>query len=82
MERVSQTEHFVLIETEDIDFSILRAAVKANTMLYKVRIKNNMHGYQRNQLIDIDASSAAEAIKIAESIDMFADVSIEQVVIK
>ena len=76
MERVTQTEYYVLIETEDIDFSMLRAAVKEKLMIYRVRIKNNMHGYQSNQVVEIEATSVEEALRIAQAKDIYADVNL------
>lgn len=44
--------------------------------MYKVRIKNTMFGYERDQIVEITADSEAAAIEKARNIDCFAEVSI------
>ena len=46
-------------------------------MEYAVKIKNEMFGYERNQVILIEAKNKDDAIKAAQDIDCFADGSIE-----
>lgn len=42
--------------------------------MYKVRIVNTMYGYERDQILNIEADSLSQAVKKAEAIDMFAEV--------
>jgi hypothetical protein len=44
--------------------------------MYKVRIKNTMFGYERDQVVEIAADSEKDALKKAQDIDCFAEVSI------
>ena len=44
--------------------------------MYKVRIKNTMFGYERDQIVEIAADSEKAALKKAQDIDCFAEVSI------
>ena len=44
--------------------------------MYKLRIKNTMFGYERDQTVEIAADSEAAALKKALDIDCFAEVSI------
>ena len=43
---------------------------------YKIRIVNTMFGYERDQIIEVKASSEAEAINSGLEIDFFADVTV------
>lgn len=45
-------------------------------MTFKIRIKNSMYGYERDQIIHIDAESEQTALQIAQRYDTYADVSI------
>jgi len=47
-------------------------------MKYTVRIKNSMYGYERNQVVQIEAETEQQAISAAQTIDCFADVTIEK----
>jgi hypothetical protein len=44
--------------------------------MYKVRIKNTMFGYERDQIVEIVADSEKAALAKARDIDCFAKVSI------
>jgi hypothetical protein len=44
--------------------------------MYKVRIKNTMFGYERDQIVEISADSEKTALEKARDIDCFAEVSI------
>jgi hypothetical protein len=44
--------------------------------MYKVRIKNTMFGYERDQIVEIAADSEKAALAKAQDIDCFAEVSI------
>jgi hypothetical protein len=44
--------------------------------MYKVRIKNTMFGYERDQIVEIAADSEEAALAKARDIDCFAEVSI------
>jgi hypothetical protein len=46
-------------------------------MKYVVRIKNDMFGYQRNQILEVEAATEQEAIARGKQIDRFANISIE-----
>jgi hypothetical protein len=46
--------------------------------MIKVRIVNSMFGYERNQILEIDASNRKEALEIAQKKDTFAEVSIAE----
>ena len=48
-------------------------------MKYTIRIKNDMFGYERNQTMQVDAYSEAEAIKAGRKIDRFANITIEKI---
>ena len=50
----------------------------AATKTYKVRVQNNMHGYQSNRVISVEAVSEKEALEIAQRKDVYADVRIEK----
>jgi hypothetical protein len=49
---------------------------QGESVMYKVRIKNTMFGYERDQIVEIAADSEAAALKKARDIDCFAEVSI------
>lgn len=66
----------MLIETEDIDFSMLRSAVKAQENTYSIRIKNDMYGYERDIVVSINAISAEHALAIAREKDIYAEVTL------
>lgn len=44
--------------------------------MYKVRIKNTMFGYERDQIVEIAADNEKAALAKAQNIDCFADISI------
>ena len=44
--------------------------------MYKVRIKNTMFGYERDQIVEIAAESEKQALEKALNIDYFAEVNI------
>jgi hypothetical protein len=44
--------------------------------MYKVRIKNTMFGYERDQIVEIAADSEKAALAIAQEKDIYAEVSI------
>ena len=44
--------------------------------VYKLRIVNKMHGYERDQIIEIEARSEAQALAKGYAIDCFAEVKI------
>ena len=46
--------------------------------MFKIRIKNTMFGYERDQIVEIAADSEAAALEKARDIDCFAEVSIVQ----
>jgi hypothetical protein len=49
---------------------------QGESAMYRVRIKNTMFGYERNQIVEIVAESEAAALAQAQNIDYYADVSI------
>jgi hypothetical protein len=49
---------------------------QGKSVMYKVRIKNTMFGYERDQVVEIAADSEAAALAKARDIDCFAEVSI------
>ena len=54
----------------------LSAIAGEEETMYKVRIKNTMYGYERDQIVEIAADSETAALKKAQDIDCFAEVSI------
>jgi hypothetical protein len=49
---------------------------QGESVMYKVRIKNTMFGYERDQIVEIAADNEAAALAKARDIDCFAEVSI------
>jgi hypothetical protein len=43
---------------------------------FKVRIKNDMFGYSRDQIKTIEAKDEKKALKIAQDIDWYAEVTL------
>lgn len=44
-------------------------------MIYKIRVKNSMFGYESDRIHDIAAFTSAEAVKKGEEMDQFAEVT-------
>lgn len=76
MTRVTLTNEYILIETENIDFSVLRKAVERYNVKYTVLVKNSMFAYEREQLVEIYADSEQEALDEAQKLDIHAEVKI------
>lgn len=76
MTRVTLTNEYILIETENIDFSVLRKAVERYNVRYTVLVKNSMFAYEREQLVEIYADSEQEALDEAQKLDIHAEVKI------
>jgi hypothetical protein len=47
-------------------------------MKYTVRIKNDMFGYERDQIMQVEADSEAEAIEAGRKIDRFASITAQK----
>lgn len=47
-------------------------------MKYTVRIKNDMYGYERDQTMQVEANSEAEAIELGRKIDRFASITAQK----
>lgn len=43
---------------------------------FSIRIHNTMFGYERDQVVEIEAESLDAAIKKASNIDCFADITV------
>jgi len=48
-------------------------------MKYTIRIKNDMFGWERNQTMQVDADSEAEALAAGRNVDRFASITVEKV---
>lgn len=48
--------------------------------IYIVKIKNTMFGYERDQTVQISAETKEQALKEAQQIDVYADVSIDALI--
>lgn len=66
----------MLIETDNIDFNMLRSAVISQENNYNIRIKNSMYGYEKDIIVTISAISAKHALVKAQKQDIYAEVTL------